>query len=303
MKPDSKTPLNGQPVQRTSSLFGHAIIFILVPWLMFVGTLGSYFQWYHMPAGHAIGMVVVWSIVAAELLFSGILLMSRKAWVRQLGQMTVVVVWAGVFAGLFNEFTNLVYYHKYLALNEYSNVLPTASINTILDGGVLYFSSTTTIDTQKAVAFKSFTSPGTTFCTAPVLDSTFTPTTEIGVWAVGTNCCGQRASFYCDDVDKADSKSAMVLLPTEEVLPGWLISLGFGPDYYADYLQAIKLSSAVYGTAVAAEVRLVRWVADTQDFIANYRRAGIKYISDAATLVLILLIVSVVLLVASGHQV
>jgi len=303
MKPNSKTPLNGQPAQRTSSLFGHAIIFILVPWLMFVGTLGAYYRWYHMPQGAAIGLVVVSSIVAAELLFGGLLLMSKKAWVRQLGQMTVVIVWAGVFAGLYNEYTNLVYYHKYRALNEYSNVLPTASINTILDGGVLYFSSSTVIDTQRATAFKSYTSPGTTFCVAPVLDDTFTPTLEIGVWAVGVNCCGQRASFYCDDADNAGSKSAVVLLPLEDVLPSWLTSIGFAADPYADYLQGIKLSSAAFGTSVAHEVRLVRWVSNTQDFIENFRRAGIKYWTDAATAVLILLIVSVVMLVASGHQV
>ena len=48
-----------------------------------------------------------------------------------------------------------VYYHKYKALNEYSNVLPTASIMSILDGAVLYFSSSTVIDTQRASAFKS----------------------------------------------------------------------------------------------------------------------------------------------------
>ena len=62
---------------------------------------------------------------------------------------------AGVLAGMYNEYTNMVYYHKYKALNEYSNVLPTASIMSILDGAVLYFSSSTVIDTQRASAFKS----------------------------------------------------------------------------------------------------------------------------------------------------
>lgn len=300
MKPSAKTPL---VQQRTSSLFGHAIIFVMVPWLMFVGTTGAYFTLYHLPYHEAAGLVAVGGIVCAELVFCALLLLSRKAWVRQLGQMAALVVCAGAVAGLWNEYSNMVYYHKYKALNEYSNVLPTASINTILDGGVLYFSTSTVIDTQKAAAFKSFTSPGKTFCVAPVLDDTYTPTLEVGVWAVGVNCCGERASFMCDDTDDASSKSGVVLLPAEDVLPEWAISLGLGANNFDDYLGAIKLAAAAFGTSVAAEVRMVHWIANPQDFINEFRTKAIRYWSDASTLVLGLLFASVVLLVLSGHQV
>ena len=47
----------------------------------------------------------------------------------------------------------------------------------------------------------------------------------------------------------------------------------------------------------------MHWVKDTHNFIENFRRAGIAYLSKAAQLVLGILFVSVLLLVASGHQV
>jgi len=303
MKPTAKTPLTGAAQQRTSSLFGHALIFVMVPWFMFIGTLVAFFYLYHMPQGESVGMLAVSCVVGAELFFCCFLLLSRKQWVRQLGQMALAIVLAGVLAGMYNEYTNMVYYHKYKALNEYSNVLPTASIMSILDGAVLYFSSSTVIDTQRASAFKSYTSPGTTFCVAPVLDDTFVPTDSVGIWAVGTNCCGNRASFFCDDSDDGSTKSGVVLLPADEVLPPWLIDIGFGANSYSDYEAAIKLASAYFGTSVAREVRLVHWVKDTHNFIENFRRAGIAYLSEAAQLVLGILFVSVLLLVASGHQV
>merc|ERR1719421_2423295 len=56
------------------------------------------------------------------------------------------------------------------------------------------------------------------------------------------NCCGKRASFYCDDADKG-STSAVVLLPAKEVLPEWITNLGVANNHYADYLAAIKLAS------------------------------------------------------------
>ena len=40
-----------------------------------------------------------------------------------------------------------------------------------------------------------------------------------------------------------------------EVLPPWLIDIGFGANSYSDYEAAIKLASAYFGTSVAREVR------------------------------------------------
>jgi hypothetical protein len=295
----STTPL--VPKKSSAAFFGHAVISVLFPWLLFVGTLAAYFWLYHLGSDGSLGLLLVGGIILLELFICTFLFMSRKAWVQQLGHIVMFAIIAGVVAGLFNEYTNMAYYHKYVALNEYSNVLPTAPIQGILDAGVLHFASNAVIDTQRAASFKSFTTPGTTFCVAPVLDSTFTNTDEIGIWAVGTNCCGKRSSFYCDDVDKG-AMSAIVVLPAEEVLPEWLSSVGFGATNFEDYSAAIKLAAAVHGTAIAREVRFVRWIADTQQFILQYYMRGMQFAGDAAVLAIVLLFAGVVMLIVSGNR-
>jgi len=268
---------------------------------LFVGTLAAYFWLYHLGSDGSLGLLLVGGIILLEIFICTFLFMSRKAWVMQLGHIVMFSIVAGVIAGLFNEYSNMAYYHKYVALNEYSNVLPTAPIMGILDAGVLHFAGSAVIDTQRAAGFKSFTTPGTTFCVAPVLDSTFTSTDEVGIWAVGTNCCGKRSSFTCDDVDGA-SKSAVVMLPAEEVLPEWLTSVGVGATHFEDFSAAIKLASATYGTAIAREVRYVRWIADTQHYIDQYYWRGLQFAGDASVTAIGLLFTGVVMLILSGNN-
>ena len=50
-------------------------------------------------------MLAVSCVVGAELFFCCFLLLSRKQWVRQLGQMALAIVLAGVLAGMYNEYT------------------------------------------------------------------------------------------------------------------------------------------------------------------------------------------------------
>jgi len=295
----STTPL--VPKKSSASLFGHAVISVLFPWLLFVGTLAAYFWLYHLGSDGSLGLLLVGGIILLEIFICVFLFMSRKAWVQQLGQIVMFSIAAGVIAGLVNEYTNMAYYHKYVALNEYSNVLPTAPIMGILDAGVLHFAANAVIDTQRAAAFKSFKTPGTTFCVAPVLDSTFASTDEVGIWAVGTNCCGKRSSFYCDDVDSG-GKSAVVVLPADEVLPEWLTSAGVGATHFDDYAAAIKLASATHGTAIAREVRYVRWIGDTQHFIDQFYWNGLQLLSDASIGAIGLLLTGVVMLILSGNK-
>jgi hypothetical protein len=299
MKPSSSTPL----VKKTSSasVFGHAVILVLFPWLLFVGTLAAFFWLLPLGQDGSLGMLLVSGCCLAEFFIALFFAMSRRSWVSYLGWLVFFAVLAAVGAGLFNEYAYNAYYHKYMALNEYSNVLPTAPVTSVLDAGVLHFSSSSFLDTQRSTAFLSFTSPGTTFCVAPVLDATFKSTDEVGIWAVGMNCCGKRASFYCDDADKG-STSAVVLLPAKEVLPEWLTDLGVANNHYADYLQAIKLASASFGTSLANEIRFVHWIADTQAFIEKFHHQGLQFFFDASAMGFLLLLVGVVLLVLSGNK-
>lgn len=297
MKPT--TPL----VRKTSSasVFGHAVILVLFPWLLFVGTLAAFF--WLLPQGQdgSLGMLLVSVCVLVEVFIAMFFVMERKRWVGFLGWLVFFATVAGVGAGLFNEYAYMAYYHKYMALNEYSNVLPTAPVTSVLDAGVLHFASSSFLDTQRSTAFLSFSSPGTTFCVAPVLDGTFKSTDEVGIWAVGQNCCGKRASFYCDDADKG-STSAVVLLPAKEVLPEWLTDLGVANNNYADYMQAIKLASASFGTSLGNEIRFVHWIADTQGFIETFHHQGLQFFFDASAGGFVLLLIAVILLVLSGNK-
>jgi hypothetical protein len=299
MKSSQTTPL----VRKTSSasVFGHAVILVLFPWLLFVGTVAAFFWLLPMGQDGSLGMFLVAGCCLAEFFIAIFLAMSRRNWVSILGWLVFFAVVAGAAAGLFNEYAYSAYYHKYVALNEYSNVLPTAPVTSVLDAGVLHFSSSSFLDTQRSTAFMSFTSPGITFCVAPVLDATFTSTDEVGIWAVGMNCCGKRASFYCDDADKG-STSAVVLLPAKEVLPEWITNLGVANNHYADYMAAIKLASASFGVSLANEIRFVHWKADTQAFVDAFYYQGLQFFFDASAGGFVLLFVGVVLLILSGNK-
>lgn len=297
MKPSASTPL----LQPSKEIFSHALVLVLVPWFLFTTTLATYFYLYHYDRN--LGIFICAASVTGQLFLCALLGTNRSAWVRKVGYFAAVFVVAGVLAGLANEYQNLAYYHKYNSMNQYSNVLPTVSVRTVLDAGVIYFSQSTMIDTARSAAFKSYDSPGVTFCVAPVLDDSFLPTDEVGIWAVGTDCCGQRAAFFCDDAEKPGVKTAIVLLPPEEVLPPWLAELGAGANHYGDYLKALSLAEAAYGTTAAPEVRLVRWVADVDGFINVYRQRGLGFASECMAAAFWVLVVMVLLMLASGRKV
>lgn len=276
MKPQSSSPLlagkGGKKLVSSATLLSHIVVFIFIPWLAYFFLVGASLYYFDPDKLGKTGSLM--GFLLLELAIVLYCFMQPKAWVRSLAGLTLSVIVVGSLVSGLNEFEHLVYYRTYSSMREYTNVLATVSAKTILDAGVVDFASNTFVDTTRATKFRSFTKPGMEFCVAPVLDSTFGPTDEVGIWAVGIGCCGHRASFYCDDSDDPSAKSAIVILPPEEVIPAWVRALGVGDNHYDDYLKALKLSAATFKVALADNVRLVRWIKDTEDLVAGYLRDG-----------------------------
>lgn len=298
MQPHHSTPLVQKKPVSSATLLGHAVLYVFVPWTFYVSLLGVCLFWYNAQDMKSSFVVIAFLVVqlGCVMLFQ----LSRRAWVRQLGAMSLFVVLLGLVGASWNEFENLLYFRTYSSMRLYTNVQPTVPAVRYLDAGAVYFSGDTAVDKTRGRAFKSFEKPGMVFCVAPIIDSTLSNADEIGFWAVGENCCSKMATFNCDDSSDAATKSAVVLLPPEEVLPTWVRSLGLGDNHYDDYLQALKLSSATFGTMVAKEVRLMRWIKDPDDFVSNFRRMALGFWAESSMVVFGMLTLCVLYLVSHG---
>lgn len=304
MKPRSSTPLmdgtGRKQVRQVSSatLLGHAVLCVFVPWTFYMALLGMSLFWYNADDLHHSLVVFVFAMCQIGCVLACFL--SRRAWVRQLGNMCMVVFLLGVLGCMWNEFEHMVYFRTYSSMRLYTNVQPTVSAVRYLDAGAVFFSGDTSVDKTRGRAFKSFEKPGMTFCVAPIIDSTLTAADEIGFWAVGTNCCAKMATFGCDSANDGSTKSAVVVLPPEEVLPSWVVSMGIGDNHYKDYLQALKLSSATFGTMPAKEVRLMRWIKNPDEFISDFRRMAVGFWFESSIVIFGLLVLTVLYLVSHG---
>ena len=71
--------------------------------------------------------------------------------------------------------------------------------------GKLIFSLDARVDTARSLGYKA----KTVFCVAPIIDYA---TDSVEYWAAGSNCCGQRADFSCDDVWNPKARSGVVMM-------------------------------------------------------------------------------------------
>merc|ERR1719231_1169470 len=92
----------------------------------------------------------------------------KGSWFLHIGVLCVCACVAGSLAGLFNYYT---FMYQYWSIDEgqtYTNVLPTEPAASHADAGKIVFSSTSRVDTTRALGYKV----GTVYCVAPILDDT-----------------------------------------------------------------------------------------------------------------------------------
>jgi hypothetical protein len=153
----------------------------------------------------------------------------------------------GVITGLcaYEAYTSFYYTASHGA--DYRNVLASSPAAEYADAGTIEFASTSKVDTSKALGYQD----GHRYCVAPVLDEGSAQSIAVSFWAVGVDCCGNRAEFECGDVDGGSRGG--VRLPPDGIFSA--------PS--SDFLQAINQTSLVFGLQVDADPILVHLVADS----------------------------------------
>lgn len=187
-----------------------------------------------------------------------------------LGLLCLVATIAASACGMYNYHENMFAYWSYLNDGVYTNLLPSEPADSHKDAGKIFFSDDAKVDTSKAVGFKD----GPVYCVAPVLDDV--PIAKVQYWAVGQDCCSQRADFNCDDSWSPKAHSGVVILESNE----WL------PSHRDKYMQGVKLAEATFDIISAKDPVFVRWVAEPETVQDDYWRSGVGFLVAAAVIYL-----------------
>jgi len=247
---------------------------VVCPWLLFVG-LSCLFTFAYHRFYDTVWIVVIFCFVFS--LIPACLGRSRKTVAFLfIGLLCAVATIAASACGLYNYHENMFAYWSYLNNGVYTNLMPSEPAASHTDAGKIFFSDFARVDTTKAVGYKD----GPVYCVAPVLDDV--PIAQVQYWAVGQDCCSQRADFNCDDSWSPKAHSGVVILESNE----WL------PSHRDVYLKSVKLAESTYDIVSAPNPVFVRWVAEPEIVQDDYWRSGVGFLVAE---VCIYLLVSIIL--------
>lgn len=227
--------------------------------LPYFATVGLWFYVYHNSFVATVCVTAALLIICAMLCvgsFKRTLGKDRPQmwWLGVVGAQATIV---GTMLGFFCYFHYLAYYWKYQEMRTYTNVAGAQSTAAFGDASMFLFTEDTQVDPSRAVGFKSKWS-GSTFCAAPIIDSTMNQGADIHFWAVGEGCCNARGHFKCDDAGDFSTRSGLVVLePADIVRP--FMKWAVRDAAYPKFKDAIALSEAQYLVRASPEPMLVRW--------------------------------------------
>mmetsp|Transcript_37811 Transcript_37811/g.109004 ORF Transcript_37811/g.109004 Transcript_37811/m.109004 type:complete len:346 (-) Transcript_37811:51-1088(-) len=183
-----------------------------------------------------------------------------RPWLRLIGSLNFVGTMVAVVIGFFLYFRFLCYYWKYSDMRTYTNVAAAQDGSAFQDGNMILFTQDTRLDPQRSVGYKSKWT-GSTYCAAPIVDSTMGNGADISYWAIGVDCCTPRAEFHCDDAGDFSTRSALIVLEPDDVVRPFMRWAVRGASY-PRYKEAIKLQEATYFTKASRNPTLVYWTRD-----------------------------------------
>jgi len=236
----------------------------VVAWIVFSVICLLFGLSYHDSSTEIWTLIILGTVVLFMVLFQS----WRHYYESSLNRVSVIVaawllvaVLLGTWVGLFSYDCCIGNYWMAQKLESRQNVLPSENALAYSNSGQIIFADEARVDPSKSVGFKD----DNVFCVAPVASSV--PFEVVQFWAAGTDCCGSRGSFVCDDAWNPKAHAGVV------IRNGTFFMMG--ENIRAQYMKAVKLAEVTYGIASAKEPIFVRWVSNPNQVELNIWRAGL----------------------------
>lgn len=267
---NGQKPTKKKPASNVSGL----LMLVFLPWLMYTVICTLFTFCFHHYS------IIVWGLVILCCMMSILFLVlsSRNPRGPAYTYLGVLCLFACFVATCMGLMIYCTYMHNYFSYSEnrtYTDVLPSEPAAAHSDAGTMVFTAESRVDTTKALGYKA----GTVYCVAPILDDTQSSSVEY--WAVGTDCCSQRADFNCDDAWDPKAKSGVVVLENN----CWL------PSQHEWYMKAVKQAAAAYNVVSAKEPIFVRWVTDPEKVEADFLQKGAGFLVASAAIYFLVCII------------
>jgi len=239
MKPDATDDPNFRPVRILFVLFGLSALYVSVC------------------AAFSFGYGPIWAFVAVLMILPlGICLsevIGRHPSARWHFLLAVVSVVLATIVGTWNYQEHWGLFLLAASGRTYKDVAATSPAIAHLDAGQIWFDDKAVVDDSSAIGYKEHKYA---YCVAPVMGEANQK--EIQYWAVGLDCCDDRAGFRCDDATDLSNKGGLVVPRVGAGGSGWdedgVSSLIYVPPFiifavfltfcvssYATFLQAAIL--------------------------------------------------------------
>jgi len=190
--------------------------------------------------------------------------LKAKAWKDALfGSWVLVSVLFGAAVGIFAYEWRIRNYWLSQELEARANVLPSEPAGAYLNVGEIVFADEARIDASKTIGYKD----GRVYCVAPIAGDI--PLDKVQFWAAGTDCCGARGNFQCDDAWDLQARSGIVLRDHQGA---------FVKDKRPYFMKAVDMAKATYAVASAEEPIFVQWIADPDKVELNIWKKGMGFI-------------------------
>jgi hypothetical protein len=223
---------------------GHSHL-IVWPCLLFVASLLS-FTWLYITHSTILIMTVAFS--SCYLIVISTTGDSRARSLVAFVSLLAILFGAGI--GWYTHEKRVQFWYGLHYGERYSNVVPTQLASAHADAAVIGFASGTYVDTENSAGYKSVGAAGHEFCAAPIIEDDFKG--EVQYFAVGRDCCDDRAGFWCDGTGTKDTAHSGVVVHDYGALTS-------RADHYMD---AVRLTVATWDIVSVPNPLIVRWVAD-----------------------------------------
>lgn len=250
---------------------------LMLPWFLFGMVLIST----ALVQGIALGILAT---SASLLLSAGFLLFSRAPPWKVLSFICIGVTIVGVAMGLYDEAKYVYPFHFYERSPSYLSVDPTAKPGSVADAGYLGFQDGTHVDSTRGVGFVS----GSLWCAAPVVMNE--TASSAAFWAVGTDCCRERAWFNCGNAMNRSVRSGVVIRDASPILKGEL----------PQYLQAARMAAETYGLNVPENPVFIRWNDTPEENQMWYWNNAVNFVIYSMLAFLLLAPIFLTLLICTG---